>query len=230
MDGFIKVYRTLFEHPLWSDKPFARGQAWIDLLQLASISDQSTFVKGREVTVRRGQVFRSIESLADRWGWSQKKVRAYLAWLKSKEMVSTDGTPQGTLITIEKYEEYNTLGQESDSTEDTPEGTTREQRGCNEGRRNKKEKKDKTDKKEKNNIRAYGEFQNVMLTDDEYTKLVERFPRDYQERIENLSAYLKSKGRRYKDHYATILAWDRREKKKQDKPVQEGRLDWIDAI
>ena len=40
-----------------------------------------------------------------------------------------------------------------------------------------------------------------------------RFPYDWQERIERLSAYMQSRGKRYKSHYATILTWERNEKK-----------------
>ena len=65
------------------------------------------------------------------------------------------------------------------------------------------------EKKEKH---KYGEFKNVLLTDEEYRKLKERF-NDVEEKIENLSYYLKSKGDKYKSHYGTILNWARKEEK-----------------
>ena len=68
--------------------------------------------------------------------------------------------------------------------------------------------------KEKKN--KYGEFENVLLTDKEFSKLKERF-NDYEERIKTLSYYLASKGVKYKSHYATILNWSRKEPKKQEK-------------
>jgi len=39
--------------------------------------------------------------------------------------------------------------------------------------------------------------------------------RDTGERIERLSGYLRQTGKRYKDHYATILNWARRESASQ---------------
>lgn len=69
----------------------------------------------------------------------------------------------------------------------------------------------------------YGEFQNVLLKESEYKKLKERFPKDYGERIDNLSIYMKAKGKQYKDHYATILSWARKEEKEkasQPKPIE----------
>lgn len=68
----------------------------------------------------------------------------------------------------------------------------------------------------------YGEFKNVRLTEEEFKKLQDRFP-DYKERIESLSEYMRSKGKTYKDHYATILSWARkeeRENKDKPKPVE----------
>ena len=66
--------------------------------------------------------------------------------------------------------------------------------------------------------RRYGSSLNVLLTDDEYCKLHERFI-DADERIENLSLGIASKGYKYKDHYATILNWARRDAEKQ--PAQK---------
>lgn len=57
---------------------------------------------------------------------------------------------------------------------------------------------------------CYGEYSNVMLTDDELEKLKSEFP-DWQKRINNLSEYIESKGAKYKSHYATIKAWARKD-------------------
>ena len=69
----------------------------------------------------------------------------------------------------------------------------------------------KKNKKEKEPKHRRGEFGNVMLTDIEYEKIQERFPLDYDDKIDNLSNYLASTGKVYKSHYYTILSWARRE-------------------
>ncbi|MEG0349550.1 MAG: hypothetical protein RR596_01745, partial [Enterococcus sp.] len=61
----------------------------------------------------------------------------------------------------------------------------------------------------------HGTFENVLLTDVEFEKIKERFPRDYGERIEKLSGYIASVGKKYKSHYATILNWARNSEEKQ---------------
>lgn len=57
----------------------------------------------------------------------------------------------------------------------------------------------------------YGEYQNVLLTDEELEKLKDEYF-DYEERIERLSSYIASKGVKYKSHYATIRNWARKDK------------------
>lgn len=52
----------------------------------------------------------------------------------------------------------------------------------------------------------YGEYKNVLLTDAELEKLKTEYS-DYQKRIERLSSYMKSTGKKYESHYATIRMW-----------------------
>ena len=62
----------------------------------------------------------------------------------------------------------------------------------------------------------YGEFKNVLLTDEEYIKLQEKFPHDYSERIENMSEGIARKGYKYKSHYLAILNWAKKDKPKKE--------------
>ena len=59
----------------------------------------------------------------------------------------------------------------------------------------------------------HGEYNNVLLTDEELEKLKAEYP-DWQERIERLSSYVASTGKSYKSHYATIRNWARKDKEK----------------
>ena len=77
----------------------------------------------------------------------------------------------------------------------------------------------------------YGEYQNVLLSDEDYDKLVAEFPNDYEERIERLSFYIKSSGKSYKDHLATIRAWARKEADKpQNNPTKGSSNPFLDMI
>ena len=83
----------------------------------------------------------------------------------------------------------------------------------------KEKNKNEIRKEEKENkpVRhKYGEYQNVLLSDDDIQKLQDEFPFDYQDRIETLSSYIASTGKSYKNHLATIRNWAKNDKKKSD--------------
>ena len=65
-----------------------------------------------------------------------------------------------------------------------------------------------------------GEFKNIRITEKQMVKLENNFGIiSTNDRIETLSEYLASKGIKYKSHYATILAWDRRDKKNNPQSI-----------
>ena len=67
----------------------------------------------------------------------------------------------------------------------------------------------------------YGLYENVLLTDEDYQKLIAEFPHDYSDRIERLSEYIASTGKKYKSHLATIRAWARKDTTKR--PANTGK-------
>ena len=73
--------------------------------------------------------------------------------------------------------------------------------------------KEREKNKEKETRHKYGEYQNVLLSDDEMKRLKEDYPQDYLQWIERLSEYIASTGKSYKSHLATIRCWARREQK-----------------
>lgn len=79
---------------------------------------------------------------------------------------------------------------------------------------NDSELKEKINKKEKPQKHKYGQYQNVLLSDDELEKLKTEFPVDWEERIERVSEYCASKGATYKNYLATIRNWARKERPK----------------
>jgi len=65
-----------------------------------------------------------------------------------------------------------------------------------------------------------GEYNNVLLTDEEFEKLAAEFP-DLEQRIDNLSGYIASTGKTYKSHYATIRNWARKDKEAGEPVIKE---------
>lgn len=71
-------------------------------------------------------------------------------------------------------------------------------------------RKKATKKSEKPVKHKYGEYKNVLLSDDELEKLKSEFL-NWEDRIERLSSYVASTGKSYKSHYATIRNWAKKD-------------------
>lgn len=70
----------------------------------------------------------------------------------------------------------------------------------------------------------YGEYQNVLLSDDDLEKLKAEFPSDWEARINRLSEYIASTGKKYKNHLATIRAWARKDAETPAQPVKPSKV------
>ena len=116
--GYIKLYRDIRDHWLWSDKPFSRGQAWLDLIMRANREDRTILFNSTKITVKRGEVLTSYTQLADAWGWSRGKVRRFIKILISDNMITQNRHSNGTVFYIDKYRVY----QDSATPERTPDG------------------------------------------------------------------------------------------------------------
>lgn len=57
----------------------------------------------------------------------------------------------------------------------------------------------------------YGEYKNVLLSDEQLEKLKKEFPADWEARIERVSSYCESTGKSYKNYFATIKNWAKKD-------------------
>lgn len=87
LTGWISLHRKIQEHWLWEERPFSKGQAWIDILLLVNHEDGKVFMDGELIEVYRGEHITSEPKLAKRWGWSRTKVRNFLDLLEKEGMI-----------------------------------------------------------------------------------------------------------------------------------------------
>lgn len=106
MQGWIKIHRDLLDNELWSDKPFTKGQAWVDLLLLANHRDKNVLLGNCTELVERGSFITSELKLMERWGWGRKKVKLFLNFLESQKMIERNANNKRTAITIVNYGFY----------------------------------------------------------------------------------------------------------------------------
>lgn len=63
--------------------------------------------------------------------------------------------------------------------------------------------------------RPFGKYENVFLSDEQVAELKNEFPSDWEQRIERLSEYMESTGKKYRNHLATIRMWAKEESPKE---------------
>ena len=110
LQGWISVHRQIQEHWLWAEKPFSKGQAWIDMLLLANHEDKKFLHGSNLVEVMAGSFITSEVKLAERWGWSRKKVHAFLEVLVQDKMIDTKRDNKGTAIFLLNYGNFQGCG------------------------------------------------------------------------------------------------------------------------
>ena len=134
MEGYIKLYRQIMKWEWYDDANTFR--LFIHLLLKANYED----AQWRGLTIKRGQLFTSIGHLSHELKISDKAIRIALDKLIKTKEVASKGASKGTMITICKYDSY----QSSFNTEGQTEGQTRGKRGAtNNNNNNNKEKKNK---------------------------------------------------------------------------------------
>ena len=111
MEGFIKLSRKTFNHPLWKEaREYSRFEAWLDLIQSAKIEDGGAMYNGNLIDIRRGEVFISLRYLAERWKWSKNTVDRYLKVLEDNSMLKVRRDRGATVVTLTNFELYNGRG------------------------------------------------------------------------------------------------------------------------
>lgn len=108
--GWIKLHRKITENPMYFSERFTRMQAWIDLLIMANHGGRIIYIRGNKVEVKRGEIARSTEGLAQRWMWSRGKVIRFLNELENSKMIVQQKNRVITLLSILNYDVYQSDG------------------------------------------------------------------------------------------------------------------------
>ena len=107
-NAFLPLARKFFESPFWKEeRTYSKAEAWLDLIRMATFQDETVFVHGRLLKLRRGDLAASLRYLCKRWDWSKSKVECFLFLLKKEAMIETRNETGLGIISLVKYDTYN---------------------------------------------------------------------------------------------------------------------------
>jgi hypothetical protein len=104
--GYIRFYRSIFEHQLFRPEPFTEREAWTWLLCTAAWKPRRQRLGEHLVELDRGELVGALRFLAEKWGWSRGKVERYLIRLKNDAMIETRTETGITVVRVCNYGIY----------------------------------------------------------------------------------------------------------------------------
>ena len=207
---FIKLSRKIQSWRWYQDANTMR--VFIHILLNANVYDHDF----ENITVKRGQWVTSVSKISEQLNISTRSIRTALNHLKSTNEVAIKTTPKYSIITVKNYNQYQKVTKCS-----TINRQTDDKQVTNDRQQYKKGKEYiKNGKKEREGtLSAHGPFKNVFLSDVEVDELKHKYPSDYKGKIDRLSKYLETSGKKYNNHFAVLSDW--LEKDVSKKPNQK---------
>ena len=108
--GWVSLHRQIRDHWLWQDKPFARGQAWTDMILRANHAEAKIVIEGDIISIPEGAFFSSETSLGNEWGWSRKKVHGFIDVLTKDGMLGIEKHRKGAVFFLINYTNFRSTG------------------------------------------------------------------------------------------------------------------------
>lgn len=200
VNGFIKYYRKILDNPIIC-KDSEHFAIWSYLLLNATHTEQEKMFNGQKITLKKGQLITSRKSVSEQFNISESKCERVFKLFKNEQMIEQQTCSKNRLITIVKWNDYQSSEQQNEQQVNNKWTTTEQQVDTN--NKDKKEKKDKNDNK-----KSYGTFKNVKLTELEFNKLSLDYPKlNMSDLIQFFDNYIEEKGYKSKSHNLAIRRW-----------------------
>jgi NACalpha-BTF3-like transcription factor len=198
--GYIKLYRDLQDNPIWQQRPFSKGQAWIDMIFRCNHICKPVSGFGNIQWVKRGEFISSNYKLAEAWGWSESAVRTFMRQLEYNKMILRQSFVKFSLYILQNYTYFQSAETEDLSEVANAQKTHRKRTG------NAQKTPNNNDKNEINIKDIYIVAQHLSMSKEEYEKLVTDFGKPaVDSKIEYAQNYKKLKN--YVSLYRTLNNW-----------------------
>lgn len=120
--GWICLHRKIMDNEIWlSDEPYDRRSAMSELFMLANHTTKTKLFDGNPIVIERGQFITSQRKLAERWHWSNTKVKKFLDTLQALGTIEYFSDTKKTVINVVNYEVYQHYNLSENDTETSQE-------------------------------------------------------------------------------------------------------------
>ena len=214
-NGWISLNRKITNNWLWKDKPFSKGQAWIDILLMVNHKENKVLFRDELINVERGERITSQVKLSDRWGWSRGKVRKFLTMLESDNMLVVRTDKRKTVLKVVNYNVYqdnnNSKSQQTEQEKDkrTSKRKTREKQETEQEATTNNNVNNENNDNNKKKIN----YKTCNYT-DLYKKIFDMYPREGGKRQGMINFYNRLKEHSEEELINTIKAYKKAVKKK----------------
>lgn len=113
MNGWIRLDRAIQDNFLWQEPEALK--LWLYLLMAASLTDKATAFNGQMLTIKRGQLVFGLNAASARLNISIRRLRKYLDWFESDDMIDKQVTNKFSIISITNYAQYQDTGKQPSS-------------------------------------------------------------------------------------------------------------------
>lgn len=112
-NGWIKLHRKVLENPsvLHDAEYFA---LWVYLLLNASHEEYSTWFNGKRTELKAGQLVTGRKKIAQELRMNEHKVDRALKLFESEQQIEQLCTPNGRLITVKNWQQYQKVEQQDE--------------------------------------------------------------------------------------------------------------------
>ena len=222
-EGFIKLSRKMLEWEWYDD--INTKTLFIHCLFRANYKD----TEWHGIKIKRGSFISSYANLAEETHLSVKQIRTALDHLKGTGEMAVQTTNRYSVFTVNNYCIYQDKGK-PEGTQEANKGQTKGRQRATDKEREEREERKKEKKREGRTLLldTFGEFNNVLLTQDEVTKLEKLHP-DFGKWITKLDEYIESTGKNYNNHYLKLRQWIREDMKKETQEIND-LPGWYDKV
>ncbi|MDR6789558.1 ribosomal protein L12E/L44/L45/RPP1/RPP2 [Sphingomonas sp. BE138] len=171
MSGWYRLHRGWQDHAVFRNEPFSRRDAFVWLIENAAYERVKIDIAGAEHWLERGQVGHSLRFMAKAWKWDEARVRRFIASLRKAQIIDATADAGQTVITIRKYEVYQTRERVADAASDA--AATQDRRSTD--AKYKEGKKEEEKGRERADGRYAFEGGTIKLTADDLAKWTETY-------------------------------------------------------